>query len=243
MIKQRSIIYKKCLHSAMLSIFKGLTQKLMAPDAFFHGWLKVAQTTLGPHTLLLLEQCQTVFMKWTWIVEYHKMMHIYNYTCMCVDKLDIYIYSTFHPHALCLYILLYVYIYIYIYALISTSSHVHHIHHILLYVYIYIYMLLYPPVHMFIIYITLHHSLLTHWGRVTHICVGTLFIIESDNGLSPGWRQAIILTNAGILSIGPLVTNFSEILFRIQMFSINEMELKMSSAKWRPFCLGLNESI
>ena len=26
----------------------------------------------------------------------------------------------------------------------------------------------------------------THWGRVTHICVGKLFIIGSDNGLSPG---------------------------------------------------------
>ena len=34
--------------------------------------------------------------------------------------------------------------------------------------------------------------LLTHWGRVTHICVGNLAIIGSDNGLSPGRRQAII---------------------------------------------------
>ena len=33
---------------------------------------------------------------------------------------------------------------------------------------------------------------LTHWGRVTHICVGNLTIIGSDNGLSPGRRQAII---------------------------------------------------
>ena len=33
---------------------------------------------------------------------------------------------------------------------------------------------------------------LTHWGRVTHICVGKLSIIGSDNGLSPGRRQAII---------------------------------------------------
>ena len=32
---------------------------------------------------------------------------------------------------------------------------------------------------------------LTHWGRVTHICVGNLTIIGSDNGLSPGRRQAI----------------------------------------------------
>ena len=32
----------------------------------------------------------------------------------------------------------------------------------------------------------------THWGRVTHICVSKLPIVDSDNGLSPGWRQAII---------------------------------------------------
>ena len=34
--------------------------------------------------------------------------------------------------------------------------------------------------------------LLTHWGRVTHIYVANLTIIGSDNGLSPGRRQAII---------------------------------------------------
>ena len=55
---------------------------------------------------------------------------------------------------------------------------------------------------------------LTHWGRVTHICNGNLTIIGSDNGLSPDRRQAIIWTNAGILLIGPLGTNFSEILIK-----------------------------
>ena len=43
---------------------------------------------------------------------------------------------------------------------------------------------------------------LTHSGRVTHICVGKLIIIGSDNGLSPERRQAIIWTNARILLIG-----------------------------------------
>ena len=42
---------------------------------------------------------------------------------------------------------------------------------------------------------------LTHWGRVTHICVTKLTAIGSDNGLSPARRQAIIWTNAGILLI------------------------------------------
>ena len=82
---------------------------------------------------------------------------------------------------------------------------------------------------------------LIHWGRVTHICVVKLTIIGSDNGLSPGRRQAIIWTNARILLIRPLGTNFSEILIGIQMLSFKKMHLKMSSAKWRPFCLGLNE--
>ena len=77
--------------------------------------------------------------------------------------------------------------------------------------------------------------LLTHWGRVTHICVSKLTIIGSDNGLPPDRRQAIIWTNAGILLIGPLGTNFSEILIEIHTFSFKKMHFKMSSAKWRPF--------
>ena len=81
---------------------------------------------------------------------------------------------------------------------------------------------------------------LTHWGRVTHICVSKLTIIGSDNGLSPGRHQAIIWTNAGILLIKPLATNFSEILIEIQTFSLTKMHLKMSSVKRWPFCLGLN---
>ena len=81
---------------------------------------------------------------------------------------------------------------------------------------------------------------LTHWGRATHICVNKLTNIASDNGLSPGRRQAIIWNNAGILSIGLLGTNFSEILIEILTSSFKKMRLKVSSAKWRPFCLGLN---
>ena len=75
---------------------------------------------------------------------------------------------------------------------------------------------------------------------MTHICVGKLTIIASDNGLSPNRRQAIIRTNAGILLIEPLGTNFYEILIEIHIFSFKKMHWKMSSGKWRPFCLGLN---
>ena len=82
--------------------------------------------------------------------------------------------------------------------------------------------------------------MLTHWGRVTHKCISKLYHHCSDNGLSPGQCQAIIWTNPGILLIGPLGTNLSEILVGIHIFSFKKMHLKMSSIKWRPFCLGLN---
>ena len=75
---------------------------------------------------------------------------------------------------------------------------------------------------------------------MTHICISKVTITGSDNGLSPGRRQAIIWINAWILLIGPLGTNFSEILFEIYTFSFKKMHLKMSPGKWRPSCLGLN---
>ena len=143
-----------------------------------------------------------------------------------------------------------------------------------------------------------------------HICFSKLIIIGSDNGLSPDRHQAIIWTNAGILSIWPLGANqyicvimsamasqitsltivystvysgadqrkhqssaslafvrgihrwpvnslhkgpvtrkmfpfddvimFSEISIEIPIFSFNKMHIKMSSGKWRSFCLGIN---
>ena len=82
--------------------------------------------------------------------------------------------------------------------------------------------------------------LLTHWGQVMHICISKLTIIGPDNVLSPGRRPAIIWTNAGKLLNGLLGTNFSEIEIEIQTFSLKKMHWKMSSVKWRPFCLGLN---
>ena len=84
------------------------------------------------------------------------------------------------------------------------------------------------------------HQCLTHWGRVTHICVNKLTIIGSDDGLLPSRRQAIIQTNGRILLIRNLGTNFSEILSKIYAFSFKKIPLKTSSGKWRPFCLGLN---
>ena len=74
---------------------------------------------------------------------------------------------------------------------------------------------------------------LTHWGRVTHICVGKLTIIGSNNGLSPGRRQAIIWTNDKILLIGPLGTNFSEIWNFNRNSNIFVQENAFENAVWK----------
>ena len=76
-------------------------------------------------------------------------------------------------------------------------------------------------------------QLLTHWSRVTHMCVSKLTIIGSDNGLSPDRRQAIIWTNAGTLLSEPLRTNFNKIFIEIHIISFKKIHLKMSR-KWRP---------
>ena len=88
--------------------------------------------------------------------------------------------------------------------------------------------------------ICIHSQNLIHWGRVTHIWVNKLTMIGSDNGFSPGRRQAIIWNNAGILLIGPLGTNFNETSIEFHTFTFKKIHLKLSSGKWWPFCLGLN---
>ena len=81
---------------------------------------------------------------------------------------------------------------------------------------------------------------LTHWDRVTHICVTKPTFIGSDNDLSPGRCQAIIWTYVGILSTEPLGTNFHEMLIETHTFSFKKIHLKMSPGNWRPFSLDLN---
>ena len=81
---------------------------------------------------------------------------------------------------------------------------------------------------------------LTHWGRVTHICVNELTIIGSDNGLLPDRRQAIVSNNAGFLLIGPLGTNFIEISIGIQTFSLKKCTWTCSLRNGVHFFLGLN---
>ena len=83
-------------------------------------------------------------------------------------------------------------------------------------------------------------TLVTHWGRMTHIFVRKLSITGSDNVLSPGRSKAIIWTSVDILLFGPLGTNFSEIFIEIQTISLTKIRLKMSSAKCFSFRLSLN---
>ena len=59
--------------------------------------------------------------------------------------------------------------------------------------------------------------------KSSHLWISKLIIIDSHNGLSPGWRQAIIWTNAGMF------------LIEIPTFAFEKMRLKVSFAKWRPF--------
>ena len=90
--------------------------------------------------------------------------------------------------------------------------------------------------------------LLTHWGWVTYICVSRLTINGSDNGLAPGRRQAIIWTNAEKLLIGPLATNFSEILIEICIHfrwrkCISKCPLEMAAILSWPQCVNSQRSI
>ena len=73
----------------------------------------------------------------------------------------------------------------------------------------------------------------THSGWVTHICLGHLITIGSDNGLAPTRHQMnqfwdIVKWNLGIK------------LQWIKITSFRKRRLKVLSAKRRPLCLGLN---
>ena len=77
---------------------------------------------------------------------------------------------------------------------------------------------------------------------MTHICVCKLTVIGSDNGLSHERRQAIIWTNAGILLIWPLGTNFRSNINRNTTIFIEEnacvnVVCEMNPILSRPQCV------
>ena len=51
-------------------------------------------------------------------------------------------------------------------------------------------------------------------------------IIDSDNGLSPTRRQAIIWPNADLQSIGPWGINFNEISMEVRTFPFKKMRFE-----------------
>ena len=87
---------------------------------------------------------------------------------------------------------------------------------------------------------------ITHWGRVTHICVGNLTIIGSDNGLSPGRRQAIIwsiLNQCWIIVNWTLRNKLQWNFNRNSDIFIQENGFENVVCKMASICLGLNELI
>ena len=75
---------------------------------------------------------------------------------------------------------------------------------------------------------------LIQWGRDTHICVGNhwlrkwLVALSTPKHYLNQWWNIVYWTINNNISI------------EIHTFSITNMHLKSSSAKWRPLCLGLN---
>ena len=61
---------------------------------------------------------------------------------------------------------------------------------------------------------------LTYCAWVMHIYASVIYVsFDSVNSPSPIQSQAIILTNAGLLLIGPLQTHFSDMWMTIKRFS------------------------
>ena len=83
--------------------------------------------------------------------------------------------------------------------------------------------------------------LISPWRRkyasVNRISIG------SDNGLSQIRRQAIIWTDAGLSSIGPLGTKFSENLIKIQFFHLQKCIRKNSLRNGGHFVQGELSSV
>ena len=80
-------------------------------------------------------------------------------------------------------------------------------------------------------------NVLTHWGRVTHICVSKLNSIGSDNALSPSHHLNRCWNIVNLTLGNKLPWNVYR---NSYIFIKKNLYLKMSSGKWRPFCPGLN---
>ena len=91
-----------------------------------------------------------------------------------------------------------------------------------------------------ILFIITSVSWFMHTKNIHRSIVSKLTITDSDNGLSPDRRQAIIWTNAGLLVIGPLGANFSGMLIEIYRVSVKKHAFENVVWQWPPFCLGFH---
>ena len=87
-----------------------------------------------------------------------------------------------------------------------------------------------------------NYPIISHWGRVTHICIDKLTIIGSDNGLSPTWtapshylNQCWNIVNWTLGNKIQLNFNWNSNIF-IQENAYENVVCEMAS-----ICLGLNE--
>ena len=110
------------------------------------------------------------------------------------------------------------------------------------------------------VYIYIHHTQVTLYWHGWQLIILSRFIeywmgdVYSETLKFYGWlvicllftvcpwylRTPITMHIVNVYNCTPLGTNFNEILIEILTFWFKKMHLKMSSAKWRPFCLGLN---
>ena len=90
-----------------------------------------------------------------------------------------------------------------------------------------------------------HIPILTHWSRVTHICVSKLTNIGSDNGLPPSRRQAIISTKCWYIVNWSLGNKFQWNLNQNQYIFIQEnafesVVCEMAAILSQPQCVKLS---
>ena len=92
--------------------------------------------------------------------------------------------------------------------------------------------------HQFSRKLSIYHKMIIILGRLStessKYSINSLRPGGSDNGLSQGRCKGVIGTSAGILLIGPLVTNFSEILRKFQELVFKNAVWKMAAMLYWP---------
>ena len=75
---------------------------------------------------------------------------------------------------------------------------------------------------------------------MTYMASDIFVNIGLANGKVLNKHQALLRTNANLLTDELLGMKFNEIWIKIQTFLLKHMSLKMLSAKWQPFCSSLS---